>query len=106
MGACMIRCDADDQCREGWSCQAFATNPFEGTGETTYVCWEGSSFGKQLGEACGTDNECLSLLCRPDKQEENRCSATCDDMHPCLSGYACIPAAGCSTPGCGTCAPS
>jgi len=106
MGMCLVRCSSNDMCREGWSCEAFPSQPFGGTGETTYVCWQGSTFGKELGALCASDDECLSMLCRPDLQQQSRCSASCDDARPCLAGYSCKPGANCSTPGCGTCAPS
>jgi hypothetical protein len=102
---CLVACTSSSLCREGQSCQAFAKT--WGGGETTYACWRpGSPDGKGLGDLCDSDGYCLSLLCRPDPTQTNRCSATCDDAHRCLTGFACVPEAGCSTPGCGLCFPT
>lgn len=108
MGMCMLACDHDTMCREGWSCQAFSTQPFTPDAPTTYVCWGagiGMSMGA-LGDACTADSACLSNTCRSDPGSGSmKCAATCDDAHPCLAGYSCRSSAGCSTPGCGYCFP-
>jgi hypothetical protein len=103
--SCLISCTESALCREGQSCQAFATS-FNG-GQTTYACWRpGSPTGKGLGDPCDTNSSCLSWLCRPDPAGTNRCSASCDDTHRCLSGFACVPDTACSTAGCGFCLPT
>jgi len=110
MGMCMLTCDSDELCREGWSCQAFPRQPFSADDhETAYVCWEPAAMqgGLGLGEACGQDSDCLSGYCLADPGDaEDRCTATCDDAAPCLAGYGCEPIAGCTTTGCGACFPS
>jgi hypothetical protein len=105
-GICMVPCSNRDMCREGWSCEAFPLQPFRGTGgDVVYVCWQAGSVGKGLGTECVNDRDCLSQLCRPDAQQTSRCSAACDDGHPCLTGSHCHPRSGCTTPGCGNCMP-
>jgi hypothetical protein len=108
MGVCMVSCQGDEWCREGWSCQAFPKNPFAAEKDTTYVCWEtgiGMSMAG-LGEPCATHDDCLSLYCLADPADSvDRCTSVCDDARPCLAGFHCEPQVGCPTPGCGTCFP-
>jgi len=108
MGMCMTPCERDGQCRSGWSCQAFPVQPWGGVEQTTYVCWQpkAEQGGLGLGEVCTEEDWCLSDLCvlGPDGVTR-RCAATCDDQTPCLSGFGCEAADGCSTPGCGYCFP-
>jgi hypothetical protein len=103
-GFCMVPCSNHDMCREGWSCEAFSLQPFRSTGgAAVYACWQAGSYGKGLGAECANDRDCLSQLCRPDAQQTSRCSAACDDGHPCLTGFRCQPGSGCTTAGCGIC---
>jgi hypothetical protein len=108
MGVCMVSCQGDEWCREGWSCQAFPKDPFAAEKDTTYVCWEtgiGMSMAG-LGEPCEIHDDCLSLYCLTDPADlEDRCTSVCDDSRPCLAGFHCEPLDGCPTPGCGTCFP-
>jgi len=108
MGVCMVSCQGDEWCREGWSCQAFPKNPFAAEKDTTYVCWEtgiGMSMAG-LGEPCEIHDDCLSLYCLTDPADLiDRCTSVCDDSRPCLAGFHCEPGDGCATPGCGTCFP-
>jgi len=108
LGHCLTRCSSDGLCRQGWSCQAFPMDPFGTGNETTYVCWDDTADMslQGLGHACSSSDPCLSFLCLADPADgQTKCSATCDDAHPCLKGYTCSPMDGCTTPGCGACFP-
>jgi hypothetical protein len=106
IGNCMVKCDSNAKCREGWTCEALRRHPFSDTDlTTTYVCWQGGQLGKGLGTQCSQDGDCLSQMCRPDSSQQNRCSAMCDTANPCLAGYTCKTLSSCTTPGCGYCAP-
>ena len=94
MGACMLRCDSDWACREGWTCQAWQLNPWDDDYTTTNVCWAPDEWMQGLGAPCGSDDNCLSGYCLMDDTGMGICSAPCDADHPCVTGFACISAGG------------
>lgn len=104
---CMISCDRDESCREGWSCQALPKKPFvTGSRTTVNVCWAPVGGSKGLGELCGADGECLSSNCLQDpKSQQLRCSASCGVQSPCVAGYECRGLSGCAAPPCDFCFP-
>ncbi len=98
---CMPTCRKDDDCRAGFTCEAFP-EPYAPAG--TLRCWQAG--GTQLagvGQSCAQDTDCLSNMCLAAPDGAKVCSAFCDATTPCKQGQACSPMGGCGSPSCGAC---
>ena len=107
MGMCMMSCEYDDMCREGWSCQAFPLTPLTTGSEATYVCWmTGINMrAKGLGENCDVGQDCLSTACEADPLDQiKKCTAPCGSRQ-CLGTYFCRTLVNCLGPACDFCFP-
>jgi MYXO-CTERM domain-containing protein len=86
---CTDLCSDTAPCPEGFSCTP--------VGGETSVCVP--DFGG-LGEACTSNEECLSGICASEG-DRSYCTRTCDDMTPCGGReYSCVPTADPSTSVC------
>jgi hypothetical protein len=106
MGACMLSCNHDGWCRDGWSCQAFPLMPFDDANkDTTYVCWQTGIDQSLAGlsEPCDNDTDCLSGLCRATDNGTQMCVALCGEEKPCLPGFDCLDLQVCTNTNCKAC---
>jgi hypothetical protein len=105
LGHCMPSCRSDADCRPDLTCEWMPS--YKGTAYGAYTCWQGGSginLGAALGDACSTEQDCISWFCEIEPPNGGKvCSAPCDAETPCKKEQTCVPYGGCSGPQCGAC---
>lgn len=67
-------------CAEGYTCQA-----------GTLTCRGSCQRGRELGDACDVNPDCISLTCAT-RGDDSFCTQPCDDATPCPDGFTCTAA--------------
>lgn len=93
-GRCKAKCTSNEECPGDLRCQdGKCVPPCKTDGDCLpgYACDKGAGSckakpGKPMGQACGSDKECATGFCLPDR---HICSIRCTSHSACPSAYSC-----------------